>query len=322
MRSPGSSRPMLKRTSRPPKSRPGRASCGYVMTREVTPPQLYPVLNSRRPSAKASTAARDTLGAKTIEKMLADPSKSRFHTSWPGHDGSAGCSTVSPQVALRASEPPPASKPPAAPSARPSSAVPAAPGLHRLATRPFRRPRRRRRPSRSLPRSAPRSTRARDRCDRRRIRQGLHADIDAVPERVEQHAGAVGVIDRHGDLARVRGCDNRRHVLDLHGDRPGTFGPDQRRVVAKPRGDAAADERVVALDVDVEAGHHAPGKVAMRTVDRVRNQRVVAGLAAREIHQRDGRLSARHHEGVARVLDSAMRAPSSSTVGVPYSPIE
>ena len=69
------------------------------------------------------------------------------------------------------------------------------------------------------------------------------------------------------------------------------------------RGDAAADERVVALDVDVEAGHHAPGKVAMRTVDRVRNQRVVAGLAAREIHQRDGRLSARHHEGVARVLE-------------------
>ena len=47
---------------------------------------------------------------------------------------------------------------------------------------------------------------------------GLHGDVDAMSEGVEEHAGGPGVVDHNFYVARVSGGDNGWDVLNLHGD--------------------------------------------------------------------------------------------------------
>src|SRR5450432_1169611 len=65
------------------------------MARLVTPAQLYPILKSSRLSTKAVTCCLLYPRLKTIEKTPDEPVKSRFQHPCPGHDGKAGCKTIS-----------------------------------------------------------------------------------------------------------------------------------------------------------------------------------------------------------------------------------
>src|SRR6266481_5401762 len=47
---------------------------------------------------------------------------------------------------------------------------------------------------------------------------GLHGNVDAMSEGVEEHAGGPGVVDHNFYVARVSGGDNGWDVLNLHGD--------------------------------------------------------------------------------------------------------
>ena len=90
-------------------------------------------------------------------------------------------------------------------------------------------------------------------------------------EGVEQHAGGIGVVQRHRYAARVRRLADGRHVLHFHRHRAGAFGPDQRGVRTNERGDAGADERIVGLDLDAQALEHAGGHFLVGTVGAVRH---------------------------------------------------
>ncbi len=160
----------------------------------------------------------------------------------------------------------------------------------------------------------------------------LHADVDAVCERVEQDAGGVGVVERDGDVAGMGGGHDRGHILHFHRDRAGRFGPNERGVVAEQPLDIAADHRVVELDFDIEVGQQAFGDFAAVAVGALGRERVRAGFAVGEVDKRDGRHAAGDDERVAgvfklrdargkpqrgrRAVDAVGRRPAGPPIGV------
>ena len=111
------------------------------------------------------------------------------------------------------------------------------------------------------------------------LREGLHTDVHAMREGVEQHAGGVGVVERYGDASRPCRGDDGRQVLHLHGDGARALAPDQRRIGPDPRGDAVSDQRMVAFDLDTEAGEQVIAQFAGGPVHAVGNEHVRAGAA-------------------------------------------
>ena len=109
--------------------------------------------------------------------------------------------------------------------------------------------------------------------------QGLHGDIDAEREGVEQDAGGIGVVERDGNVAGVGGGDDGWNVLDLHGDGAGALAPDERGVFANERRDVRAKERLVGFDFDVEIAEQAVGECAVGAVGVVGQEGVAAGFA-------------------------------------------
>ena len=71
---------------------PGRTPGLIGMIRLSYPPQDAPIPNSSRLSISAAYAFR-FIGFSTTPNRPLAPAKSRFHSAWPGSDGSAGCRT-------------------------------------------------------------------------------------------------------------------------------------------------------------------------------------------------------------------------------------
>ncbi len=69
---------------------------------------------------------------------------------------------------------------------------------------------------------------------------GLHGDVHAVMEGVEQHTGGPGVVEDDENIAGVSGGDDRGEILHFHGDRAGAFAPNQARVFLKEFRDACS----------------------------------------------------------------------------------
>ena len=135
------------------------------------------------------------------------------------------------------------------------------------------------------------------------LREGLHADVHAVREGVEQHTGGVGVVERHGDASRPCGGDDGRHVLHLHRDRARALAPDQRRAGSDQLGDAAPDQRIVTFDLDAQAREQALAQFGGRPIRTLGNEHVRARAAVRQVHERQRGLSPWRHEAVVRAVE-------------------
>lgn len=123
--------------------------------------------------------------------------------------------------------------------------------------------------------------------------KGLHADVDAVGEGVEQDAGGVGVVERDGDRVWAGGIasgggDDRGNVLHFHRDRAWAFGPNEVRVRADELRDVGADHGVVGFDFDIEIFQQVVGDFAAIAVSTFGHKSVGAGAAVDEIDERDG----------------------------------
>ena len=290
------------------------------MTRLVTPPQLNPIRNSRN----ASTNRADARGGPVLGEDDGEDAAGAGEVALPqvvaGTVGEGGVQHCPRPRGRLFSQPATVSVAPLEPrrGARRASAGRAARGRSRRARPPCRE---------ALRASDPLvARRRRDRHGAEEqiavaadvLRERLDADVDAVGERIEQDAGGVGVVERDRHAVRVRGGDDRRHVLDLHRHRAGTLAPDQRRVRPDLRGDAVADQRVVGLDLDGQAGE----ELACHFESSGRTRCRARGRASRPGSRRSRPAPAPLDRRVTTKLcrapsSSATLSPSSSAVGVP-----
>jgi hypothetical protein len=94
-----------------------------------------------------------------------------------------------------------------------------------------------------------------------------------------------------------------RQVRHFHRHRTRRLGPDQLRVRLDQLGDAGADQRIVVARGDAEVARQPASQFAVRVVDVLRQQHVVAGLQQREIDHRDRRQAARRQQAVFAAFD-------------------
>ena len=106
----------------------------------------------------------------------------------------------------------------------------------------------------------------------------LHRDIDAVLERLEQHAGGPGIVHDHHRAGRVGGGGDRRDIGHLEGERARRFDIDDAGPVADQPGHTAADRGIEIGRLDPETPQEAVAEAPRRAVDIVRHQDVIAGL--------------------------------------------
>src|ERR1700693_2929628 len=134
---------------------------------------------------------------------------------------------------------------------------------------------------------------------------GLHSDIYAVSESVEEHASRPGVVENHTNVARVSGSDDGRKVLNFHGDRAGAFAPDEARVFLDQGRNVGADRGFVERGGHAKAVEQSGGEFAIGEVDAGGNQDVVAGFEEGEIDEGNGSLATRSQYSVGAGLEVA-----------------
>ncbi len=137
------------------------------------------------------------------------------------------------------------------------------------------------------------------------FRDGLHRDVHAVRERVEEYAGRPRVVEHDRRAARVRSLGDRGHVLHFHRHRAGALGPDEARVRPDELRDRAAHRRFVEIRFDAEAREERRGQLLVRPIDAARDEDVVATLQQREVDQRDRGLAAGREDRVPAALELA-----------------
>ena len=128
--------------------------------------------------------------------------------------------------------------------------------------------------------------------------QRLHHDVHAHVETTQRESGRPGVIQRDQHPARARRLTDRRQVRHFHRYRAWRLGPDQLCVRLDQVSDAGADQGVVIARGDAEVVGQPVAQFAVRVVDVVGQEHVVAGLEQREVDHSNGGQPARGQQAV------------------------
>jgi len=127
---------------------------------------------------------------------------------------------------------------------------------------------------------------------------GLHSDIYAMSESVEEHASRPGVVENHANIARVSNSDDGGKVLNFHSDGAGAFAPDEARIFLDQGRNVGADRGFVERSDHAKAVEESGGEFAIGEVDAGGNQDVVVGFEEGEIDEGNGSLATGSENGV------------------------
>jgi hypothetical protein len=111
----------------------------------------------------------------------------------------------------------------------------------------------------------------------------LHRDVDAVRERVEQHARRPRIVECDQRVALVCRRNDGRQVLHFHRDRAGALRPNQARLFIEQIADFGADRRIVKGCAYAEAREQRCGELPVWTIDALRNENMIAGFQQRKV---------------------------------------
>ena len=115
---------------------------------------------------------------------------------------------------------------------------------------------------------------------------GLHRQVDAVADGIEEAGRRPGVVHDHQRVMRMGDPGDGRDVLHLEGEGARRLGHHGAGVGSEQRLDSLADGRIVIVDGNAEPLQRGLGEIAGRAIGAVGDQHVIAGGQARQ--QRDG----------------------------------
>jgi hypothetical protein len=124
-------------------------------------------------------------------------------------------------------------------------------------------------------------------------------------KRIKINAGRPCVVKHRESAVGMRRLRDRGNVLHLHRDGAGTLTPHQPRVGAKFILDRRARTRWIIAHLYAKAAQHAVGEHAIRSINALRQQHMVAALKQRQMDQRNGRLSAGSNDGAKAAFQFA-----------------
>ena len=115
--------------------------------------------------------------------------------------------------------------------------------------------------------------------------QRLHGHVNAVSKSVKINAGRPCVVEGDERAVTMRGFSDGGRVLHLHGDGAGALTPHQARVGAELSRNCRARAGRIVADLNAEAAQHAVGEHAIGAVNAFRQQHMVAALEQRQMDQ-------------------------------------
>ena len=112
------------------------------------------------------------------------------------------------------------------------------------------------------------------------FRERLHRDVHTVRERVEINSGGPGVVEHNQHAGLVRRGSDFWNILHFHRYRAWALTPNEFRILLQKGGDFAADRRSVKSHFDAKTLQNLHGEFAIRIVNALWNQNVIAGTKA------------------------------------------